>query len=443
MPLLRCSELRIDAPKRGILHLARYDWELLMAELYGLTDRFVAGAKSTNGAVQSDFFEPKPKWRGLAIRVSRTGLKTWCFFFSWQGKRVRMSLGNYPAVTVAEAHSRAIEARSYLEASPQADPRVAMKKKNENAVTVAALAEIYLLMRARPKLRSANKIEWTLRKHVLPVIGQVALADLHKRDVNRVIDPIVASGKKIAAARTFQIMRAIFSWAVGRGDLDQNPMEKMPKPEDNNPRERTLSETEIKTFWGGISDACEIKAVARILKLCLVTAQRVGEVAGMARAELDLEAGTWKIPEARSKNKHAHEVPLSRLAIELIREALADAGESDFVFPGLRGIRISMSTVSGGVVDARDKIGLPHWTSHDLRRTAANSMQELGVLDSIIGHILNHRSVTRATVTQKHYTPRIPQREMRQALELWADRLVGIIDGKPAAEIVSLQGKAS
>jgi len=354
-----------------------------------------------------------------------------------------MSLGNYPAVTVAEAHSRAIEARSYLEASPQADPRVAMKKKNENAVTVAALAEIYLLMRARPKLRSANKIEWTLRKHVLPVIGQVALADLHKRDVNRVIDPIVASGKKIAAARTFQIMRAIFSWAVGRGDLDQNPMEKMPKPEDNNPRERTLSETEIKTFWGGISDACEIKAVARILKLCLVTAQRVGEVAGMARAELDLEAGTWKIPEARSKNKHAHEVPLSRLAIELIREALADAGESDFVFPGLRGIRISMSTVSGGVVDARDKIGLPHWTSHDLRRTAANSMQELGVLDSIIGHILNHRSVTRATVTQKHYTPRIPQREMRQALELWADRLVGIIDGKPAAEIVSLQGKAS
>jgi hypothetical protein len=75
-----------------------------MAELYGLTDRFVAGVKSTNGAAQSDFFEPKPKWRGLAIRVSRTGLKTWCFFYTWEGKRVRMSLGGYPAVTVAEAH---------------------------------------------------------------------------------------------------------------------------------------------------------------------------------------------------------------------------------------------------------------------------------------------------------------------------------------------------
>ena len=87
-----------------------------------------------------------------------------------------------------------------------------------------------------------------------------------------------------------------------------------------------------------------------------------------------------------------------------------------------------MSAVSGGVIDARDKIGLTHWTSHDLRRTAANSMQALGVLDSIIGHVLNHRSVTRATITQKHYTPRIPQREMRQALELSADRLVGIID---------------
>jgi integrase len=278
---------------------------------------------------------------------------------------------------------------------------------------------------------------------VLPVIGHVALAELHKRDVNRVIDPIEASGKKIAAARTFQIMRAMFSWAVGRGDLDRNPMEKMTKPEDNDPRDRTLTEAEIKVFWAAIPDACEIKSVARILKLCLVTAQRVGEVAGMARAELDLEAHTWKIPEARSKNKHAHEVPLSPLAIDLIREALADAGDSDFVFPGLRGIRISMSCVSGGVIDARAKIGLPHWTSHDLRRTAANSMQELGVLDSIIGHVLNHRSVTRATVTQKHYTPRIPQREMREALELWANRLTGIISDRPIAEIVPLQSKAS
>jgi len=410
-----------------------------MAELYGLTDRFVAGVKSANGAVQSDFFEPKPKWRGLAMRVSKTGLKTWCFFFTWQGKRIRMSLGNYPAVTVAEAHTRAIEARSYLEATPQVDPRIAMRKKNESAVTVVALAEIYLTMRARPKLRSANKIEWTLRKHVLPVIGQVPLADLHKRDVNRVIDPILASGKKIAAARTFQIMRAMFSWGVGRGDLDRNPMENMTKPEDNNPRDRTFSETEIRAFWNTISDACEIKAVAVILKLCLVTAQRVGEVAGMARAELDLETRTWKIPESRSKNKHAHEVPLSPLAIDIIHEALVAAGDSDYAFPGLRGLRISMSTVSAGVTDARANIGLPHWTSHDLRRTAANSMHELGVLDSIIGHVLNHRSVTRATVTQKHYTPRIPQREMRQALELWADRLAAIVSERPIADIVPLR----
>jgi len=414
-----------------------------MAELYGLTDRFVAGAKVMNGAAQIDVFEPKRKWRGLAVRVSRTGLKTWCFFYTWQGKRVRLSLGQYPAVSVAEAHTRAIEARSYLESSPPVDPRVAMREKSENVVTVASLAETYLTMRARPKLRSANKIEWTLRKHVLPVIGKVPLADLHKRDVNRVIDPIVASGKKVAAARTFQITRAMFSWGVGRGDLDRNPMEKMPKPDDYTPRDRTLSEAEIKVFWDGISRACEIKSVANILKLCLVTAQRVGEVAGMARAELDLEAGTWKIPEARSKNKHAHEVPLSPLAVRLIREALADAGNSEFLFPGQRGLRISMSTVWDRVIDARAKLGLPHWTSHDLRRTAANSMQELGVLDSIIGHVLNHRSVTRATVTQKHYTPRIPHREMRQALELWSDRLNGIVGGRAVAEIVMLQGKVS
>jgi integrase len=397
-----------------------------MAEVFGLTDRFVATARVAADVIQSDYFESNPKWRGLVMRVSRTGLKTWCYFFTWQGKRVRMTLGTYPALSVAAAHLRAVEARMLLEAVPKIDPRVVMRTKVVAQPTVSELAEAYLRMRARPVLRSAPKIQWTLNKHVLPVIGAVPLSELHKRDINRVIDPIIVEGKKVAAARTFQIMSAMFSWAVGRGDLDRNPLEKMSKPDDYNPRDRTLSDEEIKLFWAEIELVCDLRSIALILKLCLTTAQRIGEVAGMSLAELDLNSFTWRIPASRSKNKHAHEVPLTPVAISLIRAAIAESGGSAFLFPGQRGVRISMSAVSAAVSEARSRLSLPHWSSHDLRRTAANKMAELGVLDGVIGHVLNHRSVTRATVTQRHYTPRVPHREMREALQLWADRLLVI-----------------
>jgi integrase len=277
-----------------------------------------------------------------------------------------MSLGTYPSVTVAEAHTRAIEARGYLDAKPQIDPRDRLRKSDPGAMKIAELAESYLTLRARPHLRSAKKIEWALRKHVLPVIGQITLDDLTKREVNRVIDPITA-GKKVAAARTFQRLRAMFSWAVSRGDLGANPMDTMTKPEEQPPRKRILSEDEIKLLWHALPNACPSRSVERILKLCLITGQRVGEVSGMATGELHLDARKWIIPDYRVKNKQDHEVPLSPLAIALIREAMVDAGDSHFVFPGLRGREnISSSVVSSGVIEARKSIGLPHWTAHDL-----------------------------------------------------------------------------
>src|SRR4029077_14399148 len=112
-----------------------------------------------------------------------------------------------------------------------------------------------------------------------------------------------------------------------------------------------------------------------ILKLCLVTAQRVGEVAGMALSELDLKTATWTIPPARTKNKHRHIVPLSTTAVELIKEAIADAGErAEYVFPNKDGKGpLSPLVVAKTVLRAQEideerphgRFGIPHWTPHD------------------------------------------------------------------------------
>jgi integrase len=174
------------------------------------------------------------------------------------------------------------------------------------------------------------------------------------------------------------------------------------------------------------------------LKLCLITGQRLGEVAGMCRDEFNFETKMWTIPSWRSKNGHAHRVPLADMAIEIIDEALARA-TTEFLFPGYgKDDAVKSSSVGKAVRRCSAELGVPHWTAHDLRRTAATCMADLGVAPHVIGHVLNHRSVTKASVTDQVYNRYSYDREKRAALELWATRLASIIAGT-TAEVVALR----
>jgi hypothetical protein len=316
-----------------------------------LTDRFCAAAKAA-GAVQADFFDEKTV--GLCLRVSAARRKTWCLVYTSprDGERVRIGLGLYPAVSLAEARGKALEARGHVEAGR--DPRsVAMA---DGAMTVADLVAAYLAKYANG-LRSGGAIARRLQKNVVPVIGGVRVADLHRRDITRVIDPILARDAPTEAARVFENFQSALGWGVRRGDLDRNPAEGMTKPTGRPPRERVLTDEEIRTLWhaGPLPRLTD----QRIVKLCLVTAQRVGEVAGMRRDELDLAKQVWNLPASRVKNGTAHSVPLSDLALKLIREALADAGASPFVFPDGAGPR-SPAVIAHVVYATRDCSPIAH-----------------------------------------------------------------------------------
>ena len=285
--------------------------------IVALTDRFCSNVKS---AARVDYFDAKTS--GLCLRVAPSGLKTFTFHFTTPaGKRARLSLGRYPGMALARARTLAIEAQG--QAGEGADPR------GQGAHTVRELVTRYTEKHGST-LRSGKAIERRLTKNVLPILGDRPIEGLHKRDLNRVLDPIITRGAAVEAARCFEDMRALFRWAVSRGDLDHSPMEGMRKPAPAAPRERVLADSELKKLWRGLPEALPRSvACQQIIKLCLLTAQRVGEVAGMTRAELDLRARTWTIPSSRSKNKHAHTVPLSDAAIAVIKEA---RGET-FLFP--------------------------------------------------------------------------------------------------------------
>src|SRR5262249_13449348 len=136
------------------------------------------------------------------------------------------------------------------------------------------------------------------------------------------------------------------------------------------------------------------------------------------RDELDLDERTWTIPASRSKNKHAHTVPLSNAAMEVIASAL-DGG---YLFDNLPGHAVAKT-----IRLAQERFGIDHWTAHDLRRSAVTNMAKLGVTPIVLGHVINHRSVTKAGVTLAVYAQYDYAKEKREALELWANRLAAIV----------------
>jgi len=271
-------------------------------------------------------------------------------------------------------------------------------------MTIAALTERYL--QALKGKRSFGQIERLLRRDVLAIIGSIPLSELHRRDVTRVVD---AKAAPIAARRVFDQLRAMIRWAVARGDLDHNPIDGMKGPAASKPRERVLTDDEIRVLWLSLpqlrSPACQ-----RVIKFCLATGQRIGEVTGVRRGELDLACKVWNIPGSRTKNGHPHSVPLSPMALEIIGESF-DVVRRMYVSDTIR----------------ENQFGLPRWTAHDLRRTALTKMAELGVAPIVLGHVANHRTTTKAGITFGVYVQHAYEKEKREALELWSNRLQEIV----------------
>ena len=174
-----------------------------------------------------------------------------------------------------------------------------------------------------------------------------------------------------------------------------SPMTGLSMPYAENPRDRVMTENEIRIFWNGIDAVSQVSsAVKCAFKLALLTGQRRAEVSGIAKQELNLTDRLWSLSKDRVKNNTAHDVPLSDLALELIDQATALSGNSPYLFPSPRNNQkpINPKALTRAWSRASKQLGFEDIVLHDFRRTCATGLQKLGVRLEVTEAILNHKS---------------------------------------------------
>lgn len=399
--------------------------------------------------LRTDYSEPGR--RGFMLRHWPGGERTFVLRYQRDGQARIMTLGNFPAMTLEEAHEAHSEARKLLtkgidpieerERQKRAMEAAEQRRKHKDEITVrSVIAEWAWHYARRHRKRPREAVRLATKNIGVPLAGTPA-ADIRKRDIVLLLDRITARGKPVMANRIDALGKQIFAFAVARDLLEFSPWVGIPRPGGSEqPKDRKLTDDEIRAFWDGVEDAAVSKPVRLALKLILVTAQRPGEIAG---ARMDEFSGkVWIIPADRSKNGKPHTVPLAPLALDLIEQLKAATApkkgreRSPFLLPSVHTIRkvdepLSVRALSRALRNCHDDdeqlFGTAPFTPHDLRRTAASHMTALGIERLHVSKVLNHTDdgVTGKVYDQHDYYP-----EKMRALTVWADHVGAVVAGK-------------
>lgn len=360
--------------------------------------------------------------QGLRLRVGASGKKTWILRARAGSKVINKKLGSYPALRLAAARKAAVKG---LEAIARDGSTDAIDR------TFGAVAGAWIEKVAKPKNDSWRLQERRLEMHVLPAWRNRKIADIRRADVRELVEGIEGA---VLPNRVLTVIKTIFRFALSRDWIDASPVEGIAKPKVEAERDRVLSMEEIARVWSAAGLAgYPFGHFARMLAL---TAQRRTEVAGMRWSDVDVDAGTWTLSAKDTKSDRGHLVPLSAPALDILR-AVPRLGEYVFTTDGethISGYAKGKARLDAFLAAAGDPPA--PWTLHDLRRTAATHMVRLGVLEEVVGRILNHapKGVTAKVYALHSYAP-----EKRSALDRWAAGVIRAVEGKPVGKIVKLR----
>jgi integrase len=407
------------------------------------TDTFLRNLKPEGGK-DRDIMEG----HGFGVRVRAGGSKIFFYKYRFQEKLRFLNLGTYPHISLADARQKYGDAYKLrkngfdpIEVEAEAARATAKEKeaKQQKTLTVGDLVDQYIERYAKTHKKSWHKDELTLEKDVRPAWGNRPATVITKLDATKLLQAIVDRGRPGQAQNVLESTRKMYNWAIDQGMLDTTPFLGVKRPAPKNKKDRALSDKEIKTLWRELDAADMSNEIRRALKLTLVTGQRPGEVIGMHAHEI--ADSWWTIPKEKTKNKKAHRVYLTGLALELLGPLestdpkTGEAKTKGYIFPcpHKKKKKPIMEGAMGYVLrsnfDAK-KISVAKFTPHDLRRTAVTHLARLKVPLEWRERVVNHLpKELDATYNLYEY-----DEEKETAMKRWEADLVRILKHEKKSE---------
>lgn len=355
--------------------------------------------------------------RGLFIDVNPGGKKTWRLRYRLDGRQEKVTLGEYPAYSLADARQWCEECRSMV--AKGESPMVARRAKKQ-ALKEPDILEPFArkwLTEIVPQFnKNPRNIKRALEKDVFPTIGEKALADVTVGDVIAITDRIKARGSDQAALMTRNILKRLFAYAIARQKVSENPAALIDARFIATARSRDVALTpgEVGKLLRGIYTSSmrrSNKLAIHLLLLCMV---RKSSLIEARWEEFDFENSEWSVPEKKGK---PHIVYLSNQALAMFEELKTLSTNSEYVLPSPSNLRkhISSSTLNSAIRALN--LDIRQFVIHDFRRTASTILHEKGFNSDWIEKCLAHEQKgVRGIYNRAEYSE-----QRKQLLQWWAD----------------------
>ena len=380
-----------------------------------------------DGKKDAIFFDDTLRGFGLRLRKGSGGktLSTWILQYRRAGASRRFLIGPAEALTpdAARAEAKKALAKIWQGGDPQGDR---VDQRDSDRLTFRKAAEEYLATKQR-HLRPRSFIEasrYLTARRYFGVLHSMPLNDITRQDVAAVIRKIAHESSDLVAGQARAKVSGLFTWCMQEGLLTgANPVVGTRKPVANRPRDRVLSDSELAAIW----KVCGDDDFGKIVTLCFLTGCRRTEVGGMRWSEVDLDKGVWVLPAERSKNHRPHALPLMRMMREIL-DTVPHMASRDLLFGSYSPKGFGAWDEGKRALDERLAGQVQPWKLHDIRRSVATKMADIGVQPHIIEQILNHVSGHKAGPASI-YNKSSYEREVKAALAQWHDHLRTLVEG--------------
>ncbi|MCX7115392.1 MAG: tyrosine-type recombinase/integrase [Gammaproteobacteria bacterium] len=365
---------------------------------------------------------------GLAVRVLPSGHKSWIYRFTLNNKRYKMTLGKYPGISLKQARDLHQQAESLKDQGINPIEQNAQDKLKLNH-TLQNLILSWYANYIEKNRKQPGQIKQMIDADIIPLLGDQLLEKIQARDISKALDLIVKRGAPVHANKVLSTLKQAFNYATSRGEMVTNPAVNI-RARDiggiEKPRERFLSLEEIQKLWLFLdSNASKLYFHVKIaIKIILLTGVRTAELRLAQWDEFDFEQSQWTIPAKHTKSGMMMKIHLSPQTKALLDE-LNRHSISCYVLPGLKDCQpLTDKVLPRAINRIQERLGIPQWTAHDLRRTFATQLGEaLHVDPVVIEKCLGHKMPKIMATYNKNEM--LPQR--KEALERWGKYIESLL----------------